>query len=117
MKKYNFSYDKKNDDLFIYSVKSKSKGSVELGDVVLDFNTKKELVGIQLINASKFLKDVCDQTGSDIKNLLGNLTECKLEEKTRNRLLIIKLYLNSKTKEITPIISIPSIKERSPAMA
>ncbi len=42
MQKFNFSYDKENDDLFLFSPKSKSKGSIDLGQIVLDFNNKKE---------------------------------------------------------------------------
>ena len=47
---FKFDYDESSDDLFLFSPKSKSKGSVEFGDIVLDFNNKKELVGIELIN-------------------------------------------------------------------
>ncbi|MBD3361480.1 DUF2283 domain-containing protein [Candidatus Woesearchaeota archaeon] len=54
MKKFNFSYDKENDDLFLYNHNSKSAGSVEVGDIILDFNNKKELVGIQINKASEF---------------------------------------------------------------
>lgn len=117
MQKFKFSYDKKNDDLFLFNPKSKSKGSVELGDFVLDFNNKKELVGIQIMNASKLLKDIVAENMSTIKQVLNNLNACKVDVKPKGNILIIKIYLLSQLKEITPIISMPSIQESSPALA
>lgn len=117
MQKFEFSYDKDNDDLFLYSPKSKSKGSVELGDFILDFNSKKQLVGIQLMHATELIKDLIGENISTLKNLLKNLKSCKVEIKPKNNLLIIKIYLLSGVKEIAPVISVPSIRESSPALA
>jgi len=117
MQKFNFSYDKENDDLFLFNPKSKSKGSVELGDIIFDFNSKKEFVGMQIMNASKIIKDMTTETANSIKELLNNLKECKVDVKSKNNLLIIKLNLLSKLKEVSPIISIPNIKETSHALA
>lgn len=117
MKKFNFSYDKEKDDLFLFNPKSKSKGSVEIGDVVLDYNNKKELVGIQIINASKLLKNISNEKITIVKSILSSLKECKLDIKQSNNLVIIKFYLLGKKKEISPILSVPNIKESSPALA
>jgi len=117
MQKFKFSYDKENDDLFLYNPKSKSKGSVELGDLILDYNTKKEFVGMQIIGASKLLKDLLTDDLSAIKNVLGSLQDCKVDVKIKNNLLILKIFLFGKVKEIAPIISVPSIIESSPALA
>ena len=100
MQKFNFSYDKENDDLFLFNPKSKSKGSVELGDIIFDFNSKKEFVGMQIMNASKIIKDMTTETANSIKELLNNLKECKVDVKSKNNLLIIKLNLLSKLKEV-----------------
>ncbi len=117
MQKYKFSYDKDNDDLFLFNPKSKSKGSVELGDLVLDYNTKKELVGVQLMNASKFIKEFIGENVSTIKEHLNNLKECKIDVKPKGNLLIIKIFLIGKPKELAPVISVPNIMESSPALA
>ena len=117
MQKYNFSYDKENDDLFLFSSKSKSKASVELGDMVIDFNSKKEFAGIQIMNASKFIKDLTSETLSNIRNLLNKLEKCEIEIKPRNNILIIKIYLFSEQKEISPVITVSNITESSPALA
>lgn len=117
MKKFNFSYDKDNDDLLLFNPKSKSKGSVEIGDIVLDFNSKKELVGIQIINASKFLKEISNEKINVVKEILSNLKECKLDIKQSNNLLIIRFYLTGDKKEISHIFSVQNIQKSSPALA
>ena len=117
MQKFKFSYDRENDDLFLYNPKSKSKRSVEIGDLVLDYNSKKELVGIQILNASKFIKDFVDVKGSSIKDILNNLEECKVDVKAKSNMLIIKIYLHAKEKDLSPVISVPRIVEKSPALA
>ncbi|MBU2637908.1 MAG: DUF2283 domain-containing protein, partial [Nanoarchaeota archaeon] len=50
MQKFNFDYDSGNDDLFLYNPQSKSKASIEMGDFILDYNNRKELVGIEIVN-------------------------------------------------------------------
>lgn len=117
MRKFKFSYDKYTDDLFLHRANTKSKGSVELGDLIFDYNSKKELVGMQIINASKMIKDLVGGDKATIKEVLDNLNECKLDIKKKNNLLIIKIRLSSKLKEIQPTLSVPSIIESSPALA
>ena len=117
MQKFNFSYDKENDDLFLSRPNAKSKGSVELGDIILDFNNKKELVGIQIMNVSKLFKDITEEKITILRNLLNNLNKCRVEVKPKNNMLLIKIFLFSKVKEIAPVISVPSIMESSPALA
>ncbi|MCK4670247.1 MAG: DUF2283 domain-containing protein [Nanoarchaeota archaeon] len=117
MQKFNFSYDKENDDLFLFSPKSKSKGSVELGNIIFDYNHKKELVGIQIMKASKLMKDMANVSTNVIKDVLNDLKDCKVDAKLKNNLLIVKIYLFSKSKKVSSVISIPRIVESSPALA
>src|SRR3989338_5675685 len=117
MQKYNFSYDKEQDDLFVYSPRSKSKGSVELGNLVFDYNSKKEFVGLQIARASKMTPQLSDMGAADIKEILSSLTGCKVEAKVQNNLLSIKLLLIGKTKEVYSKITAPVIRESSPAVA
>lgn len=117
MQKFNFSYDKENDDLFLYSPNSKSKGSVELGDIILDFDNKKELVGIEIMGASQLIRDLMDEENQEfIGELLNDLKECKISVKMRDNLLMIRLFLISNTKEISPMLSVPTIQRTSPAL-
>ncbi len=117
MRKFNHSYDSENDDLFLFRPDSKSKGSVEIGDFVLDFDSKNELVGFQVMNASKSIKDMVDSDVASVRKLLSNLTGCKLEAKSKGNALIIKFILVSGKEELMPVFCLPSIKESSPALA
>ena len=113
MRKFNFSYDEIMDDLLLYYPKSKSKGSVEFGNFVLDFNNYKELVGIQITEASKLIKEF---VGVDVKKLLKNLTDCKVNVKVDRNMLIVKIFLISKMGKASFVTPLPYIVEPSPAL-
>ena len=117
MLKLKFSYDKLSDDLFLYSPKSKSKGSIEIGDIILDFNKENKLVGVQMINASKLLNDMVDKDPKAIRAVLENLHDCKMDVKKQGNTLMIKIFLLSKTDKLTPVIPVVDIMESSPAIA
>ncbi|WP_292459846.1 DUF2283 domain-containing protein [Methanothermococcus sp.] len=48
-------YDFENDDLFIYKKGAKSKETLDLDDVLLDFDNEG-IVGIEILDASKMFK-------------------------------------------------------------
>lgn len=116
MQNFKHSYDEKEDDLFLYNSNSKSKGSIEIGDLIIDFNSKKEIVAIQILNASQFIKDFSTKN-IKLKEILNNLTSVKINIINKKNLMLIKLFLTSNNKEINPIISIPNITTGSPAIA
>ena len=116
-RKFKFSYNKEQDDLFLFDPDSKSKGSIEWGDIVLDFNNKKELVALQFMHASTLIKDLTgEKDNQSIKKILQNLTESRMEIINKNNITIAKIYLISLNKEITTTLSVPVIKESSPAL-
>lgn len=115
IKKFKFDYDYENDNLFIYDSKSKSKASIELDNIIIDYNTKKEISAIELINATNFFKEI---TKFELtKDKIKEITLCKIETITKNNFYIINLELTFKNKEqiATPII-IPTVNEPSPAI-
>lgn len=62
-----FDYDFEADSLFFHKKDSKTKCSVQVGDIVLDFGSKNEVVGSEILNASKTLntsKDVLTEIKS-----------------------------------------------------
>lgn len=115
MKKFEFDYDLENDGLFIYNPKTKSKASVEIDDLIIDYDSKKQISAIELLNASKFFKDLNEFEIT--KETLKEIIECKLEIIPKNNFFMIKFLFLLKTKEelITPVI-IPNIHESSPAI-
>jgi uncharacterized protein YuzE len=116
MQKFDFSCDTNRDDMFLHNNKSKSKGSVEIGDMVLDFNSHKELVGIQFMNASQLIREMAGLGALEIREILANLDGCNVHACHKNNLLVIRIQLSAHHKEIAPMISIPRITESSPAI-
>ena len=118
LRKFNFDYDFENDSLFLFDPKSKSKASIELDDFIIDFNSRKEVSGIELLNASSFFKGV-DLEGKTIdKQMLKGIQDCKIEITPKSNFIVIKFLLLFKSKKLltTPVF-IPTINEPSPAVA
>ncbi|MBI2106730.1 DUF2283 domain-containing protein [Candidatus Woesearchaeota archaeon] len=114
MQNFNVSYDKEVDDLFLFSPKEKSKGSIEIGDIVIDMNNKKEVVGIQIMNAVELLIDLTEERLDPqyVENEINGLKKCKVDFKVKNNLLLIKMYIFKRPT----ILSVPCIKTPSPAL-
>ena len=113
MSKFNFDYDEESDDLFLFS-EHKSKGSIEIGDLVLDFDSKGNVVGIEFLNATRFISE----SGSRVsKEFLRNLEACDVKVSQKNNFLFIKLTLATKTKEVIVPINAPFVLQQSPALA
>jgi len=119
MQEFKFDYDKENDDLFLYSTKTKTTASVEIGDVVLDFDKNKGLSGIEIMNATKFLNSLISDDRILIdKDTLANLIACRVASKVQNNFLFIKLLLLIKHKQKIPVnLSVPRISKSSPALS
>jgi len=49
--------------------------------------------------------------------VLSNLIDCRISEQRRGNMLLLRIVLSSKKKEIAPVLLIPSILESSPALA
>lgn len=119
LKKFDFDYDFENDSLFLYDSKSKSKASIEMDDIIIDFNNKKEVSAIELLNASNFFSGMNFEGEETIdKNMLNNIKECKIDIIVKSNFLVIKLLLVFKSMRTlaTPLI-VPTIHEPSPAVA
>ena len=116
MKTFNFSYDRANDDLFLHSSLSKSAGSIEMGDLIVDYNSEKELVGIQLLHASTLLQELAGKTAKSIQTVLSTLKRCPFSIKKTNGLLFVKVCFESDTGELHSVFSLPNLQEMSPAV-
>jgi len=118
IRKFKFDYDYENDSLFLYDPKSKSKASIELDDLIIDYNNKKEVSGIELLNTSSFFKDISCNGFKVDKEALKDIKDCKIDIIPKNNFFIIKFILLFKSKKqvITPVI-IPKVTEPSYALA
>ncbi len=113
MRKFQFSYDGEHDDLFLFRKNSKSEGGVELGPVLLDFNSKEGLVGIELMHVSEFLASSLRIPKKAVKEMLDNLVECRVELNLwRNHITTIQvLFLAKDKREVLWSMSVPQVQK------
>lgn len=117
-RKFEFSYDKENDDLFLFKPGGKSKGSIEFGNFVIDLDYQFNVVGVQILDATDFLAEASFTPRGDIEQVLNELNECKVSSIQIRNMVIFKILLISKRKkETSVVIPLPNIRSRSPAVA
>jgi uncharacterized protein YuzE len=111
MKNFKFNYDSENDDLFIYLEDKKSAGSIELGNIILDFDENYNLVAMQVTNVSEFFSKIL----SKIINL-SKIQEIKMEIINFRNMNAIKFIISDDKTRETANILIPHIREKSPVL-
>ncbi len=110
MKKFNFDYDSRNDDLFIY-LEGKSKGAVELGNFILDFDEKGDLVAMEILNASEVLSKIISKIIE-----LNKIKEIQVEIINFRNMNAIKFKIITEKASGSANILVPHILEKSPAL-
>lgn len=115
MQKFQFDYDSAHDDLFIYRKDSKSEGGVEIGRLMLDFNRKDGLVGIEFTDATEFLSSSTGLPKKSISSIIRNLKECRVElDVWRNAIVTIRvLFLSESKEQVLWNFSVPRISEEN----
>lgn len=92
------SYDANNVILVVHKGFEKEESFLSneiIGDLVLDISTKKKIVGIELFNASVFLKEFGVE-----KSLLETLEDTILESEFTSDKVSVQLTLKSKQNNI-----------------
>ncbi|MCX6749780.1 MAG: DUF2283 domain-containing protein [Candidatus Pacearchaeota archaeon] len=111
MEKFNFSYDSENDDLFIYLDGKISEGGIELGNFVLDFDKKGDLVALQILNASEVLSKILSKM---IK--MSEIKEIRVDIMNFRNMEGIKFEIRTDKERENANILIPHIREKSPVL-
>ncbi|HLC79672.1 MAG TPA: DUF2283 domain-containing protein [archaeon] len=112
--KFKADYDYENDNLYLYSEKNKSKGSVELGELVVDFTANGDIVGLEMFEASKYLSEITNRKLA--KTALGKITSANISFMKKRGTTIIKIVLPLE-KELHATIAIQNMNYKSPVMA
>jgi uncharacterized protein YuzE len=98
------SYDPENDILAIHKgflKDEKFKSNIDTGGLVIDMSTKGRVKGIEIMNATRFLK------GFDIgKETLTGLTDADFEANAGKDSIMISLMLKAKDSKATAKIAI-----------
>ncbi len=105
------TYDKENDILAVhngFSEDEKFKGNIEVGDLVLDLSTKMRIRGIEIMNASEYLKDFL-KLANVKKNVLEHLKDVKLTAAIKGESITIGMILIAEMpkREVPARIAVP----------
>ncbi len=111
MEKFNFDYDSENDDLFVYLEGKKSSGAIELGNFILDFDDKYNLVAMQILNVSEVLSKILSKIIE-----ISKIKEIKMEIINFRNMDAIKFKISDNNTEENANILIPHIREESPVL-
>ena len=111
MKTFKFDYDSENDDLFAYLDGCKSEGAVELGNFILDFDKKGNLVAMEILNATDFLSKILSKIIE-----IAKIKELKIEILNFRNMDAIKFQIISEHGSEMANILMPHIKEKSPVL-
>ena len=115
-RQFKFDYDYENDSLFLYNPNKKSKASVEIDDMIIDYDSNNTISAIELLNASIFFNDMGANKGLITKDRLKEISECSIHVIKKNNFHLIRFEFTMKSKEqITAPIMIPTIDKPSPA--
>jgi len=111
MKDFKIDYDADNDSLFVYLEGSKSKGAVEIGNFVLDFDENNDLVAMEIFDAKEIFKILLTKIIE-----LNNLKEFKADIVSMRNMAGIKFKISDGNTTETSSFLIPRKLERSPAL-
>ncbi len=98
------SYDKENDILVIhkgYTSDEQFKGNIDVGDLVLDVSTSGKIRGLELFNASQFLKPFMKG------EIVSGIEDASFNVVKKPNGIIISLVMKYSDKEIPATIAVP----------
>ncbi len=100
-----FSYDKRNDLLYVYKENTSVYSNVMVGDFHVEFSRKNDLVGIEILNASDILKEY-----DFSRKTLENIEDVSLKVVSRNNSLLIFLIIRSMNQEKSAAITMNNLE-------
>ena len=117
MDEIKFDYDQENDSLFIFRPNEKVKGSVEIGEFVVDLDMSlNKVVGLEIINASKTLALALSNKIN--KTALTHMKKAFLRTEHKDNAIyvlygIVSVYRDKKIEENTliPVAIEPTINK------
>lgn len=96
--KYEFEYDKSLDTLTIHK-DGPAHGSARIGEIILDFNNDKQIIGVEVLNPDKLL--------GITKKLLSNLSDARIMTRQRGNCVYVYLVLKIKSEDKARVLPLP----------
>lgn len=97
-----FDYDRENDSLFIFK-KETVRGSVDVGNYVVDFTHEGNVAGIEIMNASEVLKNLSVENPEEF---LEKIKQVSFKSVQKRDSVVIYFAISSSTR-ISSSIAIP----------
>lgn len=97
---FQWDYSEQSDILNIHKTGKKVAGGTELGDFTVDFDNEGNVVGLEIMNVSDFLKEVGIES-TQLRQLGG--AELQVTSKVNLHYLWIKLILPGQVEKVIPI--------------
>jgi len=111
MEQFKIDYDSENDSLFVYTGK-KSKGAVEIGSFVLDFDERGNLVAMEVLDSSKVFANLLSKMIQ-----LSRISSFKAEIFNFRNMASIKFSISDNQSTESATIILPRFLEESPALS
>ena len=107
-----WDYDDDYDDLAIFKKGLRYYGSIDFDNLILDFTSKGEFKGIELMDATKYLSNL---TGEKVtKEQLMNIADCDITAVKSGEQLIVRVTLLLKDKTtIKTAVTAPLLKDEA----
>ncbi len=112
-------YDEDSDTLYLYSSKDKVKNSLDLGNIIIDYNHDDEAIGLEFLEAtetvrnfSMFIPKLALKDDMHIKKeALKQITKAHLNVETKSSWLILTFNLQLNNEEVNGKLSLPNFTE------
>lgn len=102
IKETHFDYDRENDSLFIFK-KDTVRGSIDVGNYVVDFTHEGNVAGIEIMNASEVLKNLSVENPEEF---LEKIRQVSFKSVQKRDSVVIYFAISSST-QISSSIAIP----------
>ena len=103
-------YDVESNSLCVQVVGKRSSFSVDNGDLVIDFDSEKAVVGVEFLGASRILSIISKKEIT--KDMLRNIKKCDLVSKRSGNTLVVRFVIElSQNTVITNSITLPLISQ------
>ena len=104
-------YDEESDTLYLYSAKEKAAGSIDFGDVHLDYAKDGTATGLEFLNATKTIPPLLMVSHKDFdaskSEWLEKISKANISVYTQADFLVISFALLFQKREVEGKISLP----------
>ena len=108
-------YDEASDSFYLYSEKEKVKGSIELGNIIIDYGLDGTVVGLEFLKATETITPLLVVSPKTIykddlhlkEEFMNQIDKASISLHTAANFLIIEITLQAKEQQVQGKLGIP----------